>query len=474
MTFPGIFLAAISFAFFFIWGAFSLLSLQEKHFRAARIAGSLAIASLGAGILPLVLPITLQWVFAGLIAVAGILSFVLFFLPMAKTIPPSPEPKSRVDERTIMFARARLQPGTTEYHTYYQLHPEHQAVDDAFRQNPGLLQPTASFYAPLLAASSLGGFFLTEALRYAVDGPVAQNKTQQSPEKLTALIKNLARYHGALDVGICELQPYHVYTNIGRGTGEYGAPIHLDHRFAIAFTVEMAHEMINAGPRMPAVMESARQYAETGKIAVILAAAIRALGYAARAHIDGNYRVIVPLVAKDAGLGEIGRMGILMTPRLGPRVRLAVVTTDLPLISDAPTRDPTVIEFCSHCNKCAVVCPSQAIPYGDRQSHEDGTLRWKLDAERCYTYWTRVGTDCGRCMAVCPYAHADNVMHSLIRYGVQHSGAFRRAASWMDDVFYGKKPAPHNSPRWITTVIDLKENDANHPHHHGAHNNSLE
>ncbi len=80
----------------------------------------------------------------------------------------------------------------------------------------------------------------------------------------------------------------------------------------------MAHEMIQAAPRMPQVMESARQYVEAGKIAVILAAAIRNLGYPARAHIDEINRVIAPLVARDAGLGEIGRMGLLMTPHLGP------------------------------------------------------------------------------------------------------------------------------------------------------------
>ena len=40
---------------------------------------------------------------------------------------------------------------------------------------------------------------------------------------------------------------------------------------------------------------------------------IRSLAYPARTHIDGNYRVIAPLVARDAGLGEIGRMGLLMT-----------------------------------------------------------------------------------------------------------------------------------------------------------------
>ena len=38
-------------------------------------------------------------------------------------------------------------------------------------------------------------------------------------------------------------------------------------------------------------------------IAVDVAKYLRELGYSARAHIDGNYRVIAPLVARAAGLG---------------------------------------------------------------------------------------------------------------------------------------------------------------------------
>jgi reductive dehalogenase len=348
-----------------------------------------------------------------------------------------------------MFARARLEPGTSQYHAYYNEHPEHQGPDEAFRQNPGLLEPGALFYDQKLAASPHGDFFLTEHLRDAVDGPVASVQVKSSPDEMSRYIKNLAVYHGAKDVGICRLQPYHIYSHTGRGTGVYGAPITLDHPFAIAFTVEMSHEMINTGPRIPAVMESARQYAEAGKIAITLAAAIRAMGYQARAHIDGNYQVIAPLVAKDAGLGEIGRMGLLMTPKLGPRVRLAVVTTDLMLTPDEPTWDPTMIDFCRICKKCAEACPAQAISFGDREIYGDGTLRWKIDPERCFTYWTKIGTDCGRCMAVCPYSHADNLFHNLVRFGVNHSHNFRRAAHWMDNLFYGRKPTPHSPQDWI-------------------------
>ncbi len=437
------------------FAAFALTSLREGHTRAARRAVWFALASLVTFTLLLFAPTLAQQIAAAVLALTALLSLVLFFLPKGKPVQPSPPPTRRVDERTIIFARARLQPSTARYNEYYRDHPEHQAPDDAFRANPGLLALGAVHHDPLLSGSPVGGFFLTESLRDAVDGPVAPGKVTRPPEQMTRFIKRLATYHGAHDVGVCALQPYHIYSHIGRGSGTYGAPVALDHAYAIAFTVEMAHEMVNTGPRTPAVMESARQYAQSGTIAVILAAAIRALGYSARAPIDGNYRVIAPLVAKDAGLGEIGRMILLMTPRLGPRVRLAVVTTDLPLVPDAPAHSPAMLDFCSICKKCAEVCPAQAIPLCERQAYPDGTLRWKIDPEKCYTYWTQIGTDCGRCMAVCPYAHADTPLHNLIRLGVSRSANFRRAAIALDDLFYGHKPKPHALPDWLKDLYTI-------------------
>jgi ferredoxin len=182
-------------------------------------------------------------------------------------------------------------------------------------------------------------------------------------------------------------------------------------------------------------------------VAVQLANAIRNLGYSARAHIDGNYQVIAPLVARDAGLGEIGRMTLLMTPKEGPRVRLAVVTTDLVLIPTPRKPNPAIIDFCNICKKCAQNCPSRSIPFDERREI-NGVFRWKLDEETCFRYWNAVGTDCGLCMAVCPYSHPDSLAHNMIRWGIARSGAFRRMALWMDDFFYGKEPAEKAGPDW--------------------------
>ncbi len=364
-------------------------------------------------------------------------------------------PLSRFDERDIPFSRVRLRPGTPEYASYYAMRPENLGIDDEIRALPGLLSNGAALADPALFASAEGSFFLTEALHGAVDGPVSEERAPCDPQRMSEYLKSLALYYGARTVGVTELCPYHLYSHIGRDFSRYGEPIPFEPGFAIAFTVEMDERMVRSAPNAPAVMESGRQYVEAARIAVQLAATIRKMGYPARAHIDGNYRLVAPLVARDAGLGEIGRMGLLMTPRLGPRVRLGVVTTSLELVADRPTRDTTILDFCERCRKCADNCPARAIPAGDRTEIE-GVLRWRIDGDACFRYWSTAGTDCARCMSVCPYSHKDNPAHNAVRWGIRRSALFRRAAVRLDDVFYGRRPTPRPGPPWIRVV--------SHPH----------
>ena len=446
-TLAGFFVAGGGVLWLLFFACFAWVSWHEGEQRALRVA--LAVGFAGAAILLLaaILPSPVPQVVLGSGILIGIGAVILFFLPIGKVEIGNDTPSIRFDEREVMFARARLQPGTPKFESYYRQHPEHQSSDDRFRALPGLLSPDAKFANRYHFSAAAGSFELTEALRDAIDGPVAESPVALPPAEMTAYLKGLARYFGALDVGVTELRPYHVYSHVGRGTGVYGAPIVITHTFAIAFTVEMDFEMVGTAPNSSVTMESARQYVEAARVAVQLANTIRNLGHPARAHIDGNYQVIAPLVARDAGLGEIGRMTILMTPRQGPRVRLGVVTTSLTLVPDRQRPNPAMIDFCNICKKCAAVCPSRSIPFDDRQEI-DGALRWKLKEETCFRYWNAVGTDCGRCMAVCPFGHPDNPAHNLVRWGIAHSGAFRRFALWMDDFFYGRTPVNRAAPPW--------------------------
>jgi ferredoxin len=431
-------------------GGFAWLSIKEGERRAFKIAaacgllGSLALAIFAN------LPISILRVMLFALGLAIITGLGLFFYPIGNRDISRAVPNNRVDERDIMFARAHLIPGSPQFKAYYQMRPENLHKDELTRTRPGLLSLKAELADRRLFASSEASFLLTEALHTVVDGEIASDQFDLDPGEMTAYIKNLAHFYGALQTGITLLQPYHVYSHIGRGSGIFGAPIPLEHKFAIAFTVEMDHAMIGPNPEPPGVVESAHQYVEAARIAVQLAAAIRQLGFPARAHIDGDYRVICPLLARDAGLGEIGRMGLLMTPSLGPRVRIGVVTTNLPLVTDKSTREASVIDFCTICEKCATNCPVRAIPFGERKMIS-GAERWQIDADVCFRHWNVVGTDCGRCMTVCPYSHPDNFYHNLIRSAIKRSGVFRRLALKLDDWVYGKKPARKNWPAWIPT-----------------------
>ncbi len=379
---------------------------------------------------------------AVLAAVAGLLR--------RRPVPPFPgddRPAGRLDERTIMFSRAALEPGSERFERYYAEFPQHREADDRWRARPGLLAPGSTRYDAVQFAAAEAGFDAVAALRALVGGEAGSDRLDPDPAAMTRFVRAWARKLGAAAAGVAELRDDHFYATVGRGP-RWGAPVAREHRFGIAVAVEMDRGMIARAPAGPTVMESAQQYLAAGAIAVQLAVLCRRLGWPARAHVDADYRVVCPLVARDAGLGEIGRMGLLMTPRLGPRVRLAVVTTDLPLLPSPPARSPATLDFCRLCRKCADACPADAIPRDD-PAPVDGARRWRIDQVACYAYWCRVGTDCARCVRVCPYGHPDAPLHRLVRRALERNRACRRLALRLDDLLYGRRPPPLPVPPWL-------------------------
>jgi reductive dehalogenase len=210
---------------------------------------------------------------------------------------------------------------------------------------------------------------------------------------------------------------------------------------------EMDHEMIGPAPHTPTVLESMQIYAKGAYIATQMAGFIANLGYAATANHLRHYDVILPALAVDAGLGELGRLGYVMTKELGPRVRLSAVLTDLPLVTDKPV-DIGGEDFCRECKKCANCCPSQSIPRDDDPTEHNGIFRWKLDDQSCFDYWGTAGTDCNVCMKVCPWSHARTFPHRVIVWLITRNKYARRLFLVMDDIFYGKKPKARSAPQW--------------------------
>ena len=81
------------------------------------------------------------------------------------------------------------------------------------------------------------------------------------------------------------------------------------------------------------------------------------------AHISHKH------VAREAGLGWIGRNNLLVNGAFGSRVRLVTILTDLPLAADPPS-----MEDCGTCRACLKACPAGAI----KERQQD------FDHLRCY------------------------------------------------------------------------------------------
>jgi reductive dehalogenase len=445
-------IAAGIFIFFLI---FALFSIAEKEIKATKRAFLLAF------LLPMFF-LSLNLVHSSLFVVLRwIVVFFIFFGTIIILLPIYPErlklknqtPKSKIDERNVMFARAELLPGTENYFHYYSMRPENKTTDDYIRSLPGLLSKKASKYEKYTFAAATANFKTVEHFKHQVDADIKQKKEEIDVQEMTKFLKKWLRKLGAVDVGITELKDYHLYSFRGRNYN-YSQKVEQKYKYAIAIVVEMNEAMIKDAPNAPTIMESSQQYLVAGNLAMQLAWFIRQFGYKARAHIDGNYEVVCPLVARDAGLGEIGRMGLLMTPNYGPRVRIAVVTTSMPLIVDDKKDLDTITSFCNFCKKCADNCPSQAI---SKQAPKiiNGVKRWQINQEKCYSYWAKIGTDCARCIAVCPFSHPNNILHNFVRFFILKSYLFARFALLMDDFFYDRHPKARQ-PRWLKEFIEKK------------------
>ncbi len=382
---------------------------------------------------------------------AIIFGALFFSLPIGKSAPLKIDSSkiTRFDERHVIFGRMKLIKGTSQYEEYYQkINPGIKRFDDNLRSMPPVGDPGGTYAHPLDSRYFQAVFKYIENFNSLADpGQPERDPIRLTPDEATKRVKGFTKYLGALDVRITALKDYHVYTHTGRRLDDWGQPLEPEHKYAIVFSIEMEHQMIHSAPLSPGSTETAVKYMKIANIGISLATYISEIGYRSRAHIDGNYHILNTALAHDAGIGELGRLGLIITPTHGPRIRLAAVTTDLPLLEDSPINFG-VQHFCQFCKKCADNCPSGAID-PDEKKQIRGTTKWQSNMESCYQYWKKLGTDCTICVTVCPYSKPNTFYHRIVRFFSSRNALARRLALFMDDVFYSRSPRHTHKPNWF-------------------------
>lgn len=108
------------------------------------------------------------------------------------------------------------------------------------------------------------------------------------------------------------------------------------------------------------------------------------------------------IAATSAGIGWIGRNGLLISPEYGPRLSLATVLTDAPLKADQPTE----FSMCGECRLCVQYCPSGALTGNDWSRRRPFVELIRLENCSSHKRNSRAVAgkpNCGLCINICPF-----------------------------------------------------------------------
>ena len=181
---------------------------------------------------------------------------------------------------------------------------------------------------------------------------------------------------------------------------DYVGGIEFLYENGIVLGMEMDYDAINTAPDPPAGLESLKIYAELGIAMNKLADFIRFKGYGAIACHPLGGPILYPAMAVKANLGMIGRQGLLITKKFGPRQRLSLISTNAGPLPENQCEELEISKFCEKCKRCINFCPVNAILEVPIEN-ENGTIT-HINSEKCFEYFYKT-TGCSVCIETCPF-----------------------------------------------------------------------
>ena len=202
--------------------------------------------------------------------------------------------------------------------------------------------------------------------------PAPAGRPKTSVKEASQIVRKAAHLFGADQVGFAELDRRWVYSHYfdsetkkdypikfsdDPGYQQYDQPIRLadgtrvipkEMRYVVVLLHEWGRDVEGTeyAPTLLTEGLSTLAYARMAPTLWMLAEFIRGLGYHAIPAANDT-ALSIPL-AVDAGLGQLGRHGLLINPKVGARCRISKIITDLPL-EPAGAVDSGITEFCNAC-----------------------------------------------------------------------------------------------------------------------------
>jgi NAD-dependent dihydropyrimidine dehydrogenase PreA subunit len=188
-------------------------------------------------------------------------------------------------------------------------------------------------------------------------------------------------------------------------------------RFALVVCQEMKKNKIDQAPDFEAGKEVMRVYGTLGLVVNDIAKWLRRQGVRCQSNHPLGGLANTPSLAGKAGMGWIGRSGLLITKEYGPRQRIAPVFVEHKYFEFTDNRNHDWIEdYCALCERCRKECPGEAI-YPKSVVRFDNvpgidTMRTCIDRDKCFPYFAET-LGCSICVKVCPFSKAGDTYERL-------------------------------------------------------------
>lgn len=128
---------------------------------------------------------------------------------------------------------------------------------------------------------------------------------------------------------------------------------------------------------------------------------IEKMGYKSKYFTDNN-----PLperyIAKESGMGIIGKNSMFITKKYGSYVFLGEIITDMP-VEDYDKPEDTGNMLCSNCDRCTIACPGGSIKAGNHGSCLSYITQKKEIEDIWFSKLNGRIFGCDTCQEVCPY-----------------------------------------------------------------------
>ena len=216
-----------------------------------------------------------------------------------------------------------------------------------------------------------------------------QPTAKATTEDVTDKIKAKARELGFGEVGITKYDHKYSYQS---HKGEVKYP----HVICLAY--EQAYEATQSIPSVAAEIVHSSTYRLEGAAGLELGEYIRSLGYHAHVHSTSDTPAPNIPMFVEAGLGQLGANGQLLSPHFGNRARIMLITTDAKVTYDQPV-DYGIHRFCQICQVCVNRCPGRALMR--EKIWWRGVEKNKLVYKRCRPVMSHY-LGCAVCMKACP------------------------------------------------------------------------